>query len=292
MSTSRSMPARRSRVPPWRRRCPGRSSGGRPWEDRRRSHSSSRRRPRPARAGARARSARARRPPSRAGGRGQHGDARRLRVTRERERDAAGEIGPPSSSASAPSAPRARAPRRRARRRKPGGRPRAPPPRAAAGKARDRRARRRRARRPDATCREAAPSRAPAPPTAMGTGYHRGRVYVSFPGVPATAPRLQGVRRAVRARRAALVRARSRAAGPRQRRRLRSFQPFRHVGGHSPASLPWLGALAAQTSRVLVGTSVLTPTYRYHPAVVARRSPRSAASRRGGSSSASAPARR
>jgi len=48
------------------------------------------------------------------------------------------------------------------------------------------------------------------------------------------------------------------------------FQPFRHVGGHSPASLPWLGALAVQTSRVLIGTSVLTPTYRYHPAVVAQ----------------------
>jgi coenzyme F420-dependent glucose-6-phosphate dehydrogenase len=48
------------------------------------------------------------------------------------------------------------------------------------------------------------------------------------------------------------------------------FQPFRHDGGHSPASLPWLGALAASTSRILVGTSVLTPTYRYHPAVVAQ----------------------
>jgi coenzyme F420-dependent glucose-6-phosphate dehydrogenase len=48
------------------------------------------------------------------------------------------------------------------------------------------------------------------------------------------------------------------------------FQPFRHEGGHSPASLPWLGALVASTSRILVGTSVLTPTYRYHPAVVAQ----------------------
>ena len=48
------------------------------------------------------------------------------------------------------------------------------------------------------------------------------------------------------------------------------FQPFRHVGGHSPASLPWLGALASQTSRILVGTSVLTPGFRYHPAVVAQ----------------------
>jgi coenzyme F420-dependent glucose-6-phosphate dehydrogenase len=48
------------------------------------------------------------------------------------------------------------------------------------------------------------------------------------------------------------------------------FQPFRHVGGHSPASLPWLGALAVQSSRILIGTSVLTPTYRYHPSVVAQ----------------------
>jgi coenzyme F420-dependent glucose-6-phosphate dehydrogenase len=48
------------------------------------------------------------------------------------------------------------------------------------------------------------------------------------------------------------------------------FQPFRHVGGHSPASLPWLGALAASTSRAHIGTSVLTPSYRYHPAVVAQ----------------------
>jgi coenzyme F420-dependent glucose-6-phosphate dehydrogenase len=48
------------------------------------------------------------------------------------------------------------------------------------------------------------------------------------------------------------------------------FQPFRHDGGHSPASLPWLGAVAARTSRILIGTSVLTPTYRYHPAVVAQ----------------------
>ena len=48
------------------------------------------------------------------------------------------------------------------------------------------------------------------------------------------------------------------------------FQPFRHEGGHSPASLPWLGALAARSSQILIGTSVLTPTYRYNPAVVAQ----------------------
>lgn len=48
------------------------------------------------------------------------------------------------------------------------------------------------------------------------------------------------------------------------------FQPFKHTGGHAPASLPWLGALGAKTSRVAVGTSVLTPTFRYQPAVIAQ----------------------
>jgi len=48
------------------------------------------------------------------------------------------------------------------------------------------------------------------------------------------------------------------------------LQPWRHDGGHAPAALPWLGALAASTERILLGTSVLTPTFRYHPAVVAQ----------------------
>ena len=48
------------------------------------------------------------------------------------------------------------------------------------------------------------------------------------------------------------------------------FQPWRHTGGHSPASLVWLGAAAARTARILLGTSVLTPTFRYHPSIVAR----------------------
>ena len=48
------------------------------------------------------------------------------------------------------------------------------------------------------------------------------------------------------------------------------FQPWRHHGGHGPAALPWLGALAVQTSRAVIGTSVLTPTLRYQPAVVAQ----------------------
>jgi coenzyme F420-dependent glucose-6-phosphate dehydrogenase len=47
------------------------------------------------------------------------------------------------------------------------------------------------------------------------------------------------------------------------------FQPWRHTDGHAPFSMAWLGALGARTERVLMGTSVLTPTFRYHPAVVA-----------------------
>ncbi|WP_380165212.1 glucose-6-phosphate dehydrogenase (coenzyme-F420) [Jannaschia sp. R86511] len=47
------------------------------------------------------------------------------------------------------------------------------------------------------------------------------------------------------------------------------LQPWRHTGGHAPAALPWLGNLLARTERVAVGTSVLTPTFRYHPGVVA-----------------------
>jgi len=48
------------------------------------------------------------------------------------------------------------------------------------------------------------------------------------------------------------------------------FQPWRHTGGHSPFSLAWLGALGARTARIIMGTSVLTPTFRYHPAIVAQ----------------------
>ena len=48
------------------------------------------------------------------------------------------------------------------------------------------------------------------------------------------------------------------------------FQPWKHHGGHAPFSLAWLGALGAVTSRIIMGTSVLTPTFRYHPAVLAQ----------------------
>jgi coenzyme F420-dependent glucose-6-phosphate dehydrogenase len=48
------------------------------------------------------------------------------------------------------------------------------------------------------------------------------------------------------------------------------LQPWRHSGGHAPAAIPWLGALGARTERIVMGTSVLTPTMRYHPAVIAQ----------------------
>lgn len=48
------------------------------------------------------------------------------------------------------------------------------------------------------------------------------------------------------------------------------LQPWRHNGGHAPAVLPWLGAAAAATQSIVLGTSVLTPTMRYHPAIVAQ----------------------
>ena len=47
------------------------------------------------------------------------------------------------------------------------------------------------------------------------------------------------------------------------------YRPWRHTGGHAPFSMAWLAALGERSSRVLMGTSVLTPTFRYHPAVVA-----------------------
>jgi coenzyme F420-dependent glucose-6-phosphate dehydrogenase len=48
------------------------------------------------------------------------------------------------------------------------------------------------------------------------------------------------------------------------------FQPWRDTDGHAPSALAWLGALGASTQRIVIGTSVLTPTFRYQPAVVAQ----------------------
>jgi coenzyme F420-dependent glucose-6-phosphate dehydrogenase len=48
------------------------------------------------------------------------------------------------------------------------------------------------------------------------------------------------------------------------------FQPWRHTGGHAPFSFAWMGALGARSSRIAIGTSVMTPTFRYHPSIVAQ----------------------
>jgi coenzyme F420-dependent glucose-6-phosphate dehydrogenase len=48
------------------------------------------------------------------------------------------------------------------------------------------------------------------------------------------------------------------------------FQPWRHEGGHAPFSLAWMAAVGERTSTIQIGTSVMTPTFRYNPAVIAQ----------------------
>jgi coenzyme F420-dependent glucose-6-phosphate dehydrogenase len=48
------------------------------------------------------------------------------------------------------------------------------------------------------------------------------------------------------------------------------YQPWRHTDGHAPFSFAWLAALGERTERVILGTSVVTPTFRYNPAIVAQ----------------------
>jgi coenzyme F420-dependent glucose-6-phosphate dehydrogenase len=48
------------------------------------------------------------------------------------------------------------------------------------------------------------------------------------------------------------------------------FQPWRHTGGHAPYSLAWMAAVGERTSRIRIGTSVMTPSFRYNPAVLAQ----------------------
>lgn len=48
------------------------------------------------------------------------------------------------------------------------------------------------------------------------------------------------------------------------------FQPWRHDGGHAPFSLTWMAAVGERTSTIQIGTSVMTPTFRYNPAVIAQ----------------------
>ncbi len=47
------------------------------------------------------------------------------------------------------------------------------------------------------------------------------------------------------------------------------FQPWKHTDGHAPFAPAWMAAVLARTERVTLGTSVLTPTFRLHPSVVA-----------------------
>ena len=48
------------------------------------------------------------------------------------------------------------------------------------------------------------------------------------------------------------------------------FQPWRHSDGHAPFAIAWLAATGERTKKVALGTSVATPTFRYHPAIVAQ----------------------
>ena len=48
------------------------------------------------------------------------------------------------------------------------------------------------------------------------------------------------------------------------------FLPWRHNGGHAPSATAWITAVGERTSRIQLGTSVLTPTFRYNPAVLAQ----------------------
>ncbi len=48
------------------------------------------------------------------------------------------------------------------------------------------------------------------------------------------------------------------------------FHPWRDTGGHAPFSFAWLGAAGQRTKRARLGTSVVSPSFRYHPAIVAQ----------------------
>src|SRR3954465_1347415 len=48
------------------------------------------------------------------------------------------------------------------------------------------------------------------------------------------------------------------------------FQPWRHPGRQPPAAMAWMAAAGQRTERAVIGTRVLTPTLRYHPAIVAQ----------------------
>src|SRR5690606_11124680 len=47
------------------------------------------------------------------------------------------------------------------------------------------------------------------------------------------------------------------------------FQPWKHTDGHAPFAPASIATVLARHERVVLGTSVLTPTFRLHPSVVA-----------------------
>ncbi len=48
------------------------------------------------------------------------------------------------------------------------------------------------------------------------------------------------------------------------------FHPWRDTDGHAPFSFAWLAAAGQRTRRARLGTSVVSPGFRYHPAIVAQ----------------------
>jgi coenzyme F420-dependent glucose-6-phosphate dehydrogenase len=48
------------------------------------------------------------------------------------------------------------------------------------------------------------------------------------------------------------------------------FSPWRHTDGHAPYSFAWMAAAGQRTRRITIGASVVTPTFRYHPSIVAQ----------------------
>jgi coenzyme F420-dependent glucose-6-phosphate dehydrogenase len=48
------------------------------------------------------------------------------------------------------------------------------------------------------------------------------------------------------------------------------FHPWRDTDGHAPFSFAWLAAIGQRTKRARLGTSVVSPGFRYHPAIVAQ----------------------
>ncbi len=48
------------------------------------------------------------------------------------------------------------------------------------------------------------------------------------------------------------------------------FHPWRDTDGHAPFSFAWLAAAGQRTRRARLGTSVVSPGWRYHPAIVAQ----------------------